>query len=71
VLEFALPKRSGLEVQAAIRAISPQQRFLFSSSFNSDLRIDAIAEDPKIQLIPKPFTRADLLNTVELMIGRP
>jgi CheY-like chemotaxis protein len=71
MLEFALPGMSGIELQTAIRMISPSQRFLFSSSFKSELRVDAIASDPRVQLIPKPFSRADLLNTVELMIGRP
>jgi two-component system cell cycle sensor histidine kinase/response regulator CckA len=71
MLEFTLPGMSGVELQAAIRMISPSQRFLFCSSFNSEMRVDSIASDPRIQLIPKPFSRADLLNTVELMIGRP
>ena len=65
VLDVRMPGMDGFEVHRRIHEISPNTRIIFITAF--EYTQDEIARkvaNPKVKMLRKPFTRADLLQLI-------
>ena len=66
VLDYRMPKLSGLETAKAILNINPEQRIIFASAYVKETLRDAVKDLEKVvELIEKPFEPKSLVELVE------
>ena len=68
--DVIMPKLSGPDLVTRVRAIDPDQRFLFMSGFAEDM-LDATTSIEGTALLTKPFTRETLSAAVRAAIEAP
>jgi CheY-like chemotaxis protein len=70
LLDMIMPKKSGKEVSAAIKKVSPRIKILFESGYTMDIiKTKELTEDG-FDFIHKPFQPNDLLMKVREMLDR-
>ena len=66
ILDYRIPKINGLEVAKEILSINPHQRIIFASAYVKDTLEESIkCLSYVVELIQKPFSLKELVNTVE------
>ncbi|MBI4083817.1 MAG: PAS domain S-box protein [Candidatus Lambdaproteobacteria bacterium] len=68
ILDLVMPKRTGREVFAALRALAPHLPMLFSTGYASDSEEDAIARKLGVPVLRKPFSVTELLAAVRRVL---
>lgn len=66
ILDYKLPKKDGFEVAQEMLKINPHQRIIFASAYVMNT-LAGLARDLKqtVELMQKPFTGKELVETVE------
>ncbi len=68
ILDMVMPKLGGRQTYDRINETHPRLPVLFTSGYSPDaMDLDFLSERG-MQLIPKPFARADLLGTVRRVL---
>jgi DNA-binding response OmpR family regulator len=68
IVDYQMPVKSGLEVIRELRARGEQTPALLISSHLPDEVRRAFTEDDRVASLDKPFSLADLRNTVDLLV---
>ncbi|MCG8591731.1 MAG: ATP-binding protein [Proteobacteria bacterium] len=69
VLDLTMPEVNGVEVYERIRAIAQEVPILLSSGFSDRHLPAALAADPKVRMLPKPYRPTDLADAVSSLLG--
>ncbi len=71
LLDVMMPKQGGREVMDRIQEKSPRTRTLFSSAYSEDaIHLNFVIEEG-LNLLVKPYSRAELLNAVREALDTP
>ena len=65
LMDFAMPKMSGVDVVKGIMSLCPTQRIVFCTAFGKDLIREVPEYEKGIEIIEKPVSLAQLLDVVE------
>lgn len=65
LMDFAMPKMSGIDVVKGIMMMCPTQRIVFCTAFGKDLIREIPDFEKGIEILEKPISLAQLLNVVE------
>jgi PAS domain S-box-containing protein len=69
ITDVMMPGMNGPELVGQFAPVHPETKILMVSGYAAD-KLSAASSLPKgVEFLPKPFTRLDLLNTVEHLIG--
>jgi CheY-like chemotaxis protein len=69
--DVVMPDMKGPELACALLATHPDLRVLYASGYTDDALMESGTLEKGVDLIPKPFTRADLLGRVRAVLGKP
>lgn len=64
ITDFRMPGMNGLELAAAIDAISPGVEVIFISAYSGHFKSENMERIDEARLLAKPFSRDDLLQLV-------
>ena len=67
LLDFAMPGMNGNEVARALRKIRSGVPIIFVTGYAD---ADALSEADQGSIVPKPFTRTDLTQALDRVLGR-
>jgi two-component system NtrC family sensor kinase len=70
LMDVTMPRRSGVEAYADIRAVDGKVRVLFASGYETN-RLDEASAAARERLLVKPLTPADLLTAVRATLDAP
>jgi CheY-like chemotaxis protein len=66
LLDYNMPQINGLEVAKEILSINPHQRIIFASAYVKETLIESVKCLKRVvELMQKPFTLEQLINTLE------
>jgi two-component system cell cycle sensor histidine kinase/response regulator CckA len=65
LLDVVMPRYDGVEVGEILRALWPRQRLLYMSAHPAEVLAEHGLKDLDVPFLAKPYTRAELLATVE------
>lgn len=65
LVDVVLPDVNGVDLARMIRASAPAVSVVFMSAFPAEVLVAAGLRDPAVQFLAKPFTRGELLRSVE------
>ena len=65
LMDFAMPKMSGIDVVKGIMGLCPTQRIVFCTAFGKDLVREVPEFEKGVEILEKPVSLAQLLNVVE------
>jgi CheY-like chemotaxis protein len=66
ILDYKMPKISGMEVAKEILKINPSQRIIFASAYVKETLEESVKQLKQVvELIQKPFNLTDFVNTIE------
>ena len=66
LLDYNMPQINGLEVAKEILSINPHQRIIFASAYVKETLMESVKCLKRVvELMQKPFTLEQLINTVE------
>ena len=68
--DVVMPRMSGPDLAAKLRDMRPEMSVLYMSGYPASLVQQGLL-DPSMRLISKPFRTADLLATIDEMLGQP
>lgn len=68
LLDYIMPKMSGIEVYEAISASHPNVRVLFSSGYNESEEFSKLKMHNYVGFIHKPYSSTDLLNKISELL---
>jgi PAS domain S-box-containing protein len=68
--DVVMPQFSGPELAARIKKVRPELPVLFMSGYPASMFMKGESVDPSVRLLPKPFTTAELLASIEEVIGK-
>lgn len=64
ILDYRMPKKTGLEVAEQILSLAPQQRIIIASAYINELKLSSISRQ-SIELLQKPFELDVFLSLIE------
>jgi PAS domain S-box-containing protein len=70
LLDVIMPKKSGKEICAAIRKISPKMKILFVSGYTMEIISNKEWEEGDVDFIQKPFPAKSLLSKVREVLDK-
>ena len=65
ILDYSMPKKTGLDVAKEILNMRSDQKILFISSFGQELESKVAELGRNIDVLEKPFNSSNLINKVE------
>ena len=68
--DVVMPQFSGPELAARIKKSRPELPVLYMSGYPASTVMKGESLDPRARLLPKPFTTAELLASIEEVIGK-
>jgi signal transduction histidine kinase/CheY-like chemotaxis protein len=68
--DIGLPGMNGRELVNEARRIRPDIRVLYMTGYAEDTVIEESAAEPDVSIITKPFTRTELVKTVNTVLAR-
>lgn len=70
VLDYAMPRLSGLDTMRLLRELNRTVPILFSSGYYSDQAIQAIEQEQGVGFVAKPYRTTELARSVRDIIDR-
>jgi CheY-like chemotaxis protein len=70
VTDVSMPRMSGMQLVVALRALNPEVRIIANSGRMSRLQADELRALGVVDVIAKPYSREELLATVEAALHR-
>lgn len=70
LLDYSMPKMTGLEVMREMLKMDPKVRVIFSSGFARDSDCDQLLATGAKAFVPKPYRAEDMLNTVRRVLDK-
>ena len=70
LLDVIMPKKSGKEICAAIRKVSPKMKILFVSGYTMEIISNKEWEEGDVDFIQKPFPAKSLLSKVREVLDK-
>ncbi|MEJ2540150.1 MAG: ATP-binding protein [Gemmatimonadota bacterium] len=70
ILDLTMPGRGGVEVLREAWKLRPDLPTLISSGFDLSDSLGALADDPRVSILHKPYRMTGLLSAVELLFER-
>lgn len=67
--DVVMPRMSGPELVARLRTTRPDLPVLYMSGYPETLVLPGRSLDPSIRLLSKPFTSAQLLDTIQRVLN--
>ncbi|MDD9935331.1 MAG: response regulator [Myxococcales bacterium] len=68
IADMVMPKQSGLDLARTMRSERPELPVLLTSGYTDDGSLDQLRASGRFAFQPKPYTRAELLKSVETLI---
>lgn len=66
ILDYKMPEKDGLQVAKEILEINPEQRIIFASAYVKETLAESVKELRRVvELMQKPFSMSELVDTVE------
>ena len=62
--DVVMPEMNGVELARSLRALLPELRVVYMSGYTANILDSRAGKDAVAELLPKPFTRTDLLRRV-------
>ena len=69
LLDLTMPKMSGPECFARLRAVDPNLRVLISSGYSLDVDAESILKGNATGFLPKPYDLKQLIDSVERVLS--
>jgi len=70
ILDMIMPIMGGFQTYQAIRKINPKIKILVSSGFSDSEKIDALREDPLVDVLFKPYKANELVQKIRTMLDK-
>jgi two-component system cell cycle sensor histidine kinase/response regulator CckA len=68
--DVVMPQLSGPELAEQLKKLRPEMPVLFMSGYPAGMIMDGQPLDASVRLLPKPFTTAELLASIEEVLGK-